>query len=153
MLKQYGNCMVRYWTGEPVRAKEENEKCRRYRVQLTKRVIARARGERYVPIEHLVCRGTRVRPRLCTPDIVGSYTYFYMTQRVVGIAEDAESKSLQYTIKIMDLGIPGGVDKCCRRGVRSQVMACAPENQKCQKLTNHHWSRSAAGKWVVWVCV
>ena len=117
MLKQYGNCMVRYWTGEPVRAKEENEKCRRYRVQLTKRVIARARGERYVPTEYLACCGTRERPRLCTPDFVGSYTYFYMTQRVVGIAEDAESKSLQYTHQNIGFGDP--------RGIPGQMRFCA----------------------------
>lgn len=47
---------------------------------------------------------------LPTPDIVGSYIYFisihtgWQRARAVGIAEDAESKSLPHSIKVLDLG-------------------------------------------------
>ena len=53
---------------------------------------------------------TTERPRLYTPDIVGSYIRFNTTHtcwqvaRVVGIAEDAEIKSLPDTTKMLDLG-------------------------------------------------
>ena len=56
------------------------------------------------------CCDTRERLKLYTPVIIGSYIYFKTTHtgwqlaRVVGIAEDGESKSLPHTIKMFDLG-------------------------------------------------
>lgn len=45
-LKHYGNCVVRYWAGGPVQVKGENAKFRRYRVEIARRAMARAKGER-----------------------------------------------------------------------------------------------------------
>ena len=109
-LKQYGNCVVRYWAGGPVQVKGENAKYRRYRVEIARRAMARAKGERHVPTGYFVCCDTRERPKLYAPDIVGSYIYFKTAQagwqlaRVVGVEEDGESKSLPHTIKMLDLG-------------------------------------------------
>ena len=79
-------------------------------MEVAKRAIAREKGEKHVPTGYFLCCDTRERPKLYTPDIVGSYIYFKTAQagwqlaRVVGIAEDGESKSLPHTIKMFDLG-------------------------------------------------
>ena len=107
-LKQYGNHVVKYWAGEPVQVGGGNAKYRQHRVQLAKRAIAREKGA--VPPGYFVCCDTRERPGLYSPDIVGSYIYFNTTKtgwqlsRVVGVEEDAESKDLPHTIKMLDLG-------------------------------------------------
>ena len=125
-LTQYGNCVFGYWAGEPVQVKGENAKYRLYRVEMIKRAIARAKGERHVPAGYagyVVCCDTRKRPSLYTPHtphIVGSYIFFNTTHtgwqlaRVVGIAEDNVNN--------------------CWRGARRLVLARAPENQKRQEL-------------------
>ena len=57
-----------------------------------------------------VCCDTRGRLRTYDGEIIGSYIYFKTTRagwqlaRVVMVAEDAESKELPHTIKLLDLG-------------------------------------------------
>ena len=95
---------------EPVQVGGENAKYRQHSVQVAKRALAREIGEGHVPSGYFVCCDTRERSGLYTPDIVGSYIYFntaksgWRLSRVVGVAEDAESKSLPHTIKMLDLG-------------------------------------------------
>ena len=61
-LEQYGNLVSRYWAGDPIQVGGENAKYRRYRVQLAKRTLASASGERYVATGYEVCCDTRGRP-------------------------------------------------------------------------------------------
>ena len=61
--------------GGPVQVKGENAKYRRYRVEVAKRAITRARGERHVPTGYFICCDTPERPKLYIPAIVGSYIY------------------------------------------------------------------------------
>ena len=101
--------MFRYWAGGPVQFKGENAKYRRYRVEDARRAIARAKGERHVPTGYFDYCDTRERPRLHTPDIAGSCSISKRPKqvgswRVVGIAEDGESKSLSHTITMWGLG-------------------------------------------------
>ena len=109
-LTRYGNLVMRNCAGEPVQVRMNNTKYRRYRVQVANRAIAREKGRRHVPTGYIVCCVVRARPSLYSPDIVGSYIYFKTTHagwelaRVVGLAEDAESKSLPHTIMMLDLG-------------------------------------------------
>ena len=130
-----------------MQVKGENAKYRLYRVEMARRAVARAKGERHVPAGYFVCCDTRERPRLYSPDIVGSYIYFNTTHtgwqlaRVVGIAEDAEIMSLPHTIKMLDLGkqynvnlSQGTLTTACWRGARRLVLARASEDQKRQEL-------------------
>ena len=109
-LEQYGNLVSRYWAGDPIQVGGENAKYRRYRVQLAKRTLASAKGERHVATGYKVRCDTRGRPRIYDREIIGSYIYFKTTRagwqlaRVVMVAEDAESKELPHTIKLLDLG-------------------------------------------------
>ena len=79
-------------------------------MQLAKRTLASAKGDRHVATSYEVCCDTRGRPRICDRQIVGSYIYFKTTHAgwqldmVVMVAEDAESKELPHTIKLLDLG-------------------------------------------------
>ena len=82
-------------------------------MQLAKRSLASAKGERHVATGYKVCCDTRGRPRIYDREIIGSYiplVYFKTTRagwqlaRVVMVAEDAESKELPHTIKLLDLG-------------------------------------------------
>ena len=79
-------------------------------MQLAKRTLACSKGERYVATGHKVCCDTRGRPGLYDRDMIGSYIYFktyragWQLARVVVVAEDAESKELPHTIKLLDLG-------------------------------------------------
>ena len=88
----------------------ENARYRRYRVQLTKRTLARSKGERYVATGYKFCCDTRGRPGLYDRDMIGSYIYFktyragWQLARVMMVAEDAESKELPHMIKLLDLG-------------------------------------------------
>lgn len=92
--EQYGNRVYRYLAGEPVQVGVENAKNRRYRVQLAKRLLACAKGERHVVKGYYVCCGVEGRPRTYLRDIVGSYKYFKTTRvdwqlaRVVKVAEE-----------------------------------------------------------------
>ena len=45
-LEQYGSLVSRYWAGDPIQVGGYNAKYRRCRVQLAKRTLACARGER-----------------------------------------------------------------------------------------------------------
>ena len=80
-----------------------------------------------MPTGYFVCCDTRERPRLYTPDIVGSYIYFNATHtgwqlaRVVGIAEDAESKSLPHTIKMLDF------EKQCNVNLSQETLTAVGE--------------------------
>ena len=57
-----------------------------------------------------ICCDDRGKPGFFSPDIVGSSIYYNTTNtgwqlaKLVGLAEDAESKSLPLTIKMLDLG-------------------------------------------------
>ena len=79
-------------------------------MQLAKRTLARAKGERHVATGYKVCCDTRGRPRIYDREKIGSYIYFRTTRagwqlaRVVMVAEDAERKELPHTIKLLDLG-------------------------------------------------
>ena len=79
-------------------------------MQLAKRTLASAKRGRHVATGHKVCCDTRGRPRIYDREIIGSYIYFKTTRadwqlaRVVMVAEDAESKELPHTIKLLDLG-------------------------------------------------
>ena len=72
--------------------------------------MAHEKGERHVLKGYKLCCDDRERPECFSPDIVGSYIYYNTTNagwqlaKVVGLAEDAESKSLPHTIKMLDLG-------------------------------------------------
>ena len=93
------------------------------------------------------CCDTRERLKLYTPVIIGSYIYFKTTHtgwqlaRVVGIAEDGESKSLPHSIKMLDLvkqynqrpPFSEGADNC-ELGARSVVLACTPVDSERQEL-------------------
>ena len=110
-LDQYGSLVSRYWAGDPVQVGGENAKYGRYRVQLAKRTLACANGERYVATGYKVCCDTRGRPGIYDRDIIGSYMYFktshagWQLARVgMMVAEDSESKELPHTIKLLDLG-------------------------------------------------
>ena len=58
-LRQYGNCVVGYWAGEPVQVMGDSAKYRLYRVEKAKRAIARAKGERHVPKGYFGCCDNR----------------------------------------------------------------------------------------------
>lgn len=79
-------------------------------MQLAKRILACGKGERYVSTGYKVFCDTRGRPGIYYRDILGSYTYFKTSRagrqlaRVVMVMEDAESKDLPHTIKLLDLG-------------------------------------------------
>ena len=79
-------------------------------MHLAKRTLASANGERHVATGYKVFCDTRGRPRISDRKIIGSYIYFNTTRagwqlaRVVKVAEDAESKELPRTIKLLDLG-------------------------------------------------
>lgn len=47
-LEPYGSLESRYWAGDPIQLGGDNAKYRRYRVQLAKRTLACAKGERHV---------------------------------------------------------------------------------------------------------
>ena len=72
--------------------------------------MTREKGERHVPMGYKVCCDDRERPGCFSPDIVGSYIYYNTTNtgwqlaKVVVLSEDAESKSLPHTIKMLDQG-------------------------------------------------
>ena len=109
-LEQNGNFVSRYWAGDPVQVGEENAKYRKYKVQLAKRTLASANGERNFASGYRVCCDTRGRPRKYDRKIIGSNIYFKRTRacwqltRVVMVAEDVESKDLPHTIKLLDMG-------------------------------------------------
>ena len=69
-----------------------------------------SKGERYVAAGYKACCDTRGRPGLYDRDMIGSYIHFttsragWQLARVVMVAEDAESKKLPHTIKLLDLG-------------------------------------------------
>ena len=77
-----------------------------------RQTLASAKGERHVATGYKVCCDIRGRPGILVYDreIIGSYIYFKTTRagwqlaRVVMVAEDAESKELPHTIKLLDLG-------------------------------------------------
>ena len=79
-------------------------------MQLAKRTLASATGERHVARGYKVCRDTRGRPRIYVREIIGSYMYLKTTRtgwqlaRVMMVAEDAESKELPHTTKLLNLG-------------------------------------------------
>ena len=79
-------------------------------MQVAKRTVARAGGTRHVARYYKVCCDTRGRPRLYHTEIIGSYVYFktndagWQFARVVGVAEDGESKQFPHTIKMLDMG-------------------------------------------------
>ena len=78
-------------------------------IQLAKRALASARGERHIAKGYKVCCDTRDRSEIYDPDIIGSYIYFktphagWQLARVVMVAEDAPSTLLPHTIKLLDL--------------------------------------------------
>ena len=117
-MERYGKIVSRYWAGDPVQVGRENEKYLRYRVHLAKRTLASANGERHVATGYKVFCDTRGRPRISDRKIIGSYIYFNTTRagwqlaRVVKVAEDAESKELPRTIKLLDLGKRYNVHLC-----------------------------------------
>ena len=100
----------RYWAGEPVQVGGENARHRRYRVQLTKRTLAGANSKIFVAAGYKVCCDTRGWPGIYARDIIGPYTYFKTSRagwylvRVVMVPEDAESKELPHTIRLLGLG-------------------------------------------------
>ena len=77
---------------------------------MAKRAAAREKGERHVLNGYKICCGDRGRLGFFSPDIFGSCIYYNTTntgwqlERVVGLAEDAESKSLPHTIEMLELG-------------------------------------------------
>ena len=78
-------------------------------MRLAKRTLPSANGERHVATGYKVCCDTRGRPRIYDREIIGSYIYFKTTRACwqlarVMVAEDAESKELPHTIKLLDLG-------------------------------------------------
>ena len=79
-------------------------------MQLAKRTLACANGERYVATGYKVCCDNRGRPGIYERDIIGSHIYFktsragWQLARVVMVADDAGSKELPHTIKLLDLG-------------------------------------------------
>ena len=87
-------------------------------MQLAKRSLASAKGERHVATGCKVYCDTRGRPinRIYYRQITGSYIYFKTTRsgwqlaRVAMVTQDAESKELPHTIKIPDLGKRYNVD-------------------------------------------
>ena len=102
--------MYRYLAGDPVRVRGGNAKYRKYIVQLAKHTFASANGERHVDTGNKVCCDTRRRLGIYDRDIFGSSIFFKTTRAggqlvsVVMVAEDAESKELPHTIKILDVG-------------------------------------------------
>lgn len=47
-LEQYGRAVLRYWLGDPEQWFGDNEKYRKYRVNVARRAEARRRGEMFV---------------------------------------------------------------------------------------------------------
>ena len=74
----------RYWAGEPLQVGGENAKYRTFRVQLAKRSLACARGERHAATGYKVCCDTTGRPEIYDRDIIGSCIYFKTTHILVG---------------------------------------------------------------------
>ena len=72
-LEQYGNLVSRYRAGDPIQVGGENSKYQRYRVQLAKRTVASAKGERHIATGYKVCCDTRGRPRIYDREIIRSY--------------------------------------------------------------------------------
>ena len=118
-LEQYGSLVSRYWAGDPMQVGEDNTRYRRYRVQLAKRTLACSKGEIYVATGYKVCCDTRGRSGLYDRDMIGSYIQFktsrtgWQLARVVMVADDAESKELPHTIKLLDL--ENATTSTCRR--------------------------------------
>ena len=111
-FERYGSIVSRYWAGESVQIRGEHSKYRRYRVQLAKRMLACAKGERHVLVakDYKVCCDVRRRPGIYSRDIIGSYIHYktnragWQLARVVMVADDAPNKALPHTIKLLDLG-------------------------------------------------
>ena len=77
----------RYWAGDPIQVGGKNAKYRRYRVQLAKRTLASAKGERHVAMGYKVCCDTRGRPRIYDREIIGLHIYFraYILKQLVQV--------------------------------------------------------------------
>ena len=69
-LEQYGNLISRYWAGESLQVRGENAKNGRFRVQLAKRSLTCARGERHVATGYKGCCDKRGRPGIIIESVV-----------------------------------------------------------------------------------